>query len=320
MFKSKRRIVQILSLVMFLSVSAVAQNESKKESPQGIPVLWEDVNIGSQNLYLGPGGNAMRPNLRKITFIEEEKGGYSKKYRIKDGSGRVWVAKIGKEAQSETAAVRLIWALGYKTEINYLVPKMTIPGKGTFTNVRLEARPKEIKRLDEWKWKENPFVEKNEYHGLIVMMALLNNWDLKDSNNKILFVQNENNELHYIISDLGATFGKTGNIPLLWRLQRSRNDPADYSEATFLKKVKEGHVDFNYGGKMRELFDDITVEQARWIANLLSQLSDEQISDAFRAANYTRAEIKMLTQSVKNRISELNRVTGSNQLESKRNE
>ena len=28
----------------------------------------------------------MKPDLSRITFIEEEKGGYSKKYRIKDGS------------------------------------------------------------------------------------------------------------------------------------------------------------------------------------------------------------------------------------------
>ena len=83
----------------------------------------------------------MRPDLRRITFIKEEKGGYSKKYRVRDGSGREWVAKIGKEAQSETSAVRLLWGLGYLTEVNYLVPRVTIPGKGTFTNVRFEARP-----------------------------------------------------------------------------------------------------------------------------------------------------------------------------------
>jgi hypothetical protein len=30
----------------------------------------------------------------------------------------VWVAKIGKEAQSETVAVRLLWGAGYETEVN----------------------------------------------------------------------------------------------------------------------------------------------------------------------------------------------------------
>ena len=100
---------------------------------------------------------AGRPDLSRVTFVREETGGFSTKYRVKDGRGRTWVAKVGKEAQSETAAVRLVWAVGYVTEINYLVPRLTIDGKGTFENVRLEARPEEVKRLDEWKWSENPF-------------------------------------------------------------------------------------------------------------------------------------------------------------------
>src|SRR5205085_995648 len=82
-------------------------------------------------------------------------------------------AKVGKEEQSETAAVRLLWAVGYVTEINYLVPRVTIPGKGTFANVRFEARPKQIKRLEEWKWAKNPFVGTRAFQGLKVMMALL---------------------------------------------------------------------------------------------------------------------------------------------------
>ena len=104
-------------------------------------MLWEPVNIAERDLYLGPGGEEMKPDLSKIAFIEEEKQGHNKKYRIKDAKGQVWIAKFGSEAQPETAAVRILYGIGYKTEINYLVPSLTIPGKGTFDNVRLEARP-----------------------------------------------------------------------------------------------------------------------------------------------------------------------------------
>ncbi len=111
-------------------------------------MLWQRPDdIASRDLYLGPGGTAMRRICADITFIKEEKGGYSKKYQVRDGSGREWVAKIGKEAQSETSAIRLLWGLGYVTEINYLVPRVTIPGKGTFTNVRFEARPDELETI-----------------------------------------------------------------------------------------------------------------------------------------------------------------------------
>lgn len=279
-------------------------------------MLWRAPDdLPSRDLFLGPGGEEIKPDLSRVTFLKEETGGYSKKYRVRDGSGREWVAKVGKEAQSETAAVRLVWAVGYMTEINYLVPRLTIEGKGTFENVRLEARPKGIKRLDEWKWSDNPFVGTKELQGLIVMMALLNNWDIKDTNNKILFVSNEatgRNELHYIVSDLGATFGKVKtDIPVVWRIRRNRNDPEDFSEDPFLEDVKNGYVFLFYKGKRQDLFDYIKVEEARWIGTLLSKLSDRQITDAFRAANYSPEEVRMMTAAVRSRISELAQIPSS---------
>jgi hypothetical protein len=151
----------------------------------------------------------MRPDTSRLTFVEEEEGGYSKKYRVRDAKGRVWVAKIGKEAQPETAATRLLWAAGYVPEITYLLPRVTIPGKGTFENVRFEARPENTKRHGEWRWEENPFARTRELQGLKI---------------------------------------------------------------------------------------------------ILSRLSDRQITDAFRAANYTPQEVRMLTAEVRQRIGELTSV------------
>jgi hypothetical protein len=313
----------LILLISFSSSAIVAQDKQKKKKsvPQGTPVLWKNpADIRTRDLFLGPGGEAMKPDTSNLTFIKEEKGGYSPKFRVRDRSGREWVAKLGKEAQSETAAVRLLWAVGYPTEINYLVPCVQIKGapKKTkkkvercagqgFANVRFEARPDNVKRAGEWKWKQNPFVGTRELQGLIVMMALLNNWDTKDSNNVIFYVANSGgrSESRYVISDLGATFGKTGSFPLLWRLTRSRNHPKDYASAKFIDKVKGERVAFRYGGKNRGLFKTVTVEQAKWIGGLLSRLSDQQLSDAFRAANYSPAEISMLRQAVRRRINDL---------------
>ena len=248
----------------------------------------------------------MRPDLRRITFIKEEKGGYSKKYRVRDGAGREWVVKIGKEAQSETSAVRLLYGVGYLTEVNYLVPRVTIPGKGTFTNVRFEARPKQWDRAGEWKWNSNPFVRTPEYQGLKIMMALINNWDLKDTNNVIVQVPTDHgNELRYIISDLGATFGHASTTPIFWRITRSRNNPKNYAKSDFLEKVKGNRVVLHFGGKNRGLMKDITVDNAVWMGSWLAQLSEDQVRDAFRAANYTPAQVDLLTRTVRARTQEL---------------
>lgn len=284
------------------------KSEKQKGSPAGTPVLWrEPRDISSRNLFLGPGGARMRPNVRRLTFIKEEKGGWSKKYRVRDAAGRVWVAKVGKEAQSETASTRLLWAAGYMTEITYLVPRVTIPGKGTFQNVRFEARPENIEREGDWKWDENPFVGTRELQGLKVLMVLLNNWDTKDENNVLLAVPTQDGtQLRYAISDLGATLGDTGKWPLLWRFTRSRNDPSGFRGDKLIDEIKDdGRVDFEFSGKKRGMFNNITVEQAQWIGQLLSRLSDRQIADAFRAANYSRAEVRTLSRAVRARINEL---------------
>ena len=301
-----------ISLILMLSLSTygLAGKDKKKSAVTGTPVLWqEQADVASLNLLLGPGGEAMKPDLSKITFIRQETGGYSTKYRVKDAQGRTWVAKIGKEAQPETAATRLVWAAGYPTEINYLVPSVTIEGKGTFENVKFEARPDNVERLEIWSWDNNPFAGKPEFQGLKALMVLLENWDIKDDNNKIIAVRNEatgETELRYIISDLGATFGKTGNF-----VSRSRNKPEDYVAAKFIKGVKNNVVDFDYGGKRQNIFNDITVEHARWIGERLAKLSDDQIRDAFRAANYSADEVEMLTKALRARINELTSLQSS---------
>jgi hypothetical protein len=307
-----RKLRAIVLFILILSLTSldtgiVNAKKKKKEALTGTPVLWQQPDdITSRDLFLGPGGKAMRPDLRRITFIKEEKGGYSKKYRIRDGSGREWVAKIGKEAQSETSAVRLLWGMGYLTEVNYLVPRITIPGKGTFTNVRLEARPDSWKRGGEWKWKQNPFTGTPQLQGLKIMMALINNWDLKDSNNVIIKDRSDNgDELRYVISDLGATFGHASTTPILWRITRSRNNPEKYAKSDFLEKVKGDRVVLHFGGKNRGLMKDITVDDAVWIGSWLAQLSDDQVRDAFRAANYTPGQVDLLTRTVRARTKEL---------------
>ncbi len=304
--RALRTLVIFALLVSITSLDAgLAKPKKKKEALTGTPVLWQlPDNISSRDLFLGPGGEALRPDLRRITFIKEEKGGYSKKYRVRDASGREWVAKIGKEAQSETSAIRLLWGIGYFTEVNYLAPRVTIPGKGTFTNVRFEARPEQWDRVGEWKWKSNPFNHTAELQGLKIMMALINNWDLKDSNN-VIIKSKAGNKLYYVISDLGATFGHASTTPIFWRLTRSRNNPVNYAKSNFFEKVKGDRVVLHFGGKNRGLMKDLTIQDAQWVASLLSQLSDQQLRDAFRAANYSPGQINLLADEIRERTNEL---------------
>ena len=307
--------VTFLTVLIFLAGSTSAQTEKRRPVPSdGKPVMWRAVDISKQDVYLGPGGAEMRPDVSSITFIRNQQGGWQKKYRIKDAAGNTWVAKLGREAQPEAAAVRLLWALGYKTEINYLIPELTIPTKGTFKNVRLEARPKNVKRLERWSWRNNPFLGTNEFQGLKVMQVFFEGWDTEDIQNVILQIgDGPAPELDYVISDLGSTFGKLGtnNLPMFWRLGRSVGNQKAYEKSHFIKGVENGKLVFDVKGKNHDLYSDVTIAQGRWLTDLLLQLSDQQILDAFRAANYSPAEADAFRSAVKRRINELDKATAS---------
>jgi hypothetical protein len=317
-----RRLKVLYALILVFTLGydsdvSAAQKKKAEEMPQGTPVLWQEpADIAARDLLAGPGGEGMKPDLSSVTFVEDESAtGYSVKFRVKDGAGKEWVAKLGNEAQPETAAVRLVWAVGYVTEVNYLAPCVQIKnapkelkkdvkrceGDG-FANVRFEARPADVKRFDAWSWKSNPFVGSKEFAGLVVMMGLFNNWDLKDDNNRVIYTAGagDKGELRYIVSDLGATFGKTGNF-----ITHSRNEPEKFVKTKFVEKVEGDKVRFDLSTKNSALFDNITVEQAAWIGGLLGRLSDKQLEDAFRAANYTPDEVQMLAAALRERINQL---------------
>ena len=326
MLKTLNVFVLLLSaIVLSSSTSEAAEKRSQWKVDQreiagkGLAVLWVNANIASRDLFHGPGGKKHLPRGR-FTFVKEDLDGSSPKYVVTDQAGVKWKVKIGVEAKPETAASRLVWAVGYFADEDYFLPALTIGnlpqrlhrGRSAFTsdgvvrNVRLKRYLPGEEKIGNWMWSEAPFKGTRELNGLRVMMALINNWDLKDSNNVIVQTRaNGHNELQYIISDLGATFGHASGTPLFWRITRSRNNPKNYANSDFLKKVKDNRVELKYGGKNRGLFKNINVDDATWIASWLSQLSDQQIRDAFRAANYTPSEINLLAGEVRQRTNEL---------------
>ncbi|HJZ80839.1 MAG TPA: hypothetical protein VKD91_10855 [Pyrinomonadaceae bacterium] len=317
-----RKVLPFIAWLVLFSLTPFLLGQDKKEKSKqpdttvvGEARLWRDPgNISARDVFWGSGGEAEKPDTSKVTFVKEHPGGYSVKYEVRDGRDRKWVVKLGNEARPETTANRLLWAVGYVTELNYLVPCVHIkdapkPRKDVkrcegdgFADARFEARGEGVKRGENWAWKSNPFVGKRELHGLVVLMALLNNWDLKDENNVILQVTNADGsvERRYVISDLGATFGKTGGA-----MSHSRNEPEKYVKTKFVEGAKGDRVRFAFSGKQGELMDQVTVSDAKWIGGLLAQLSDQQLKDAFRAANFQPGEMQMLVAAVKDRINQL---------------
>ena len=324
----------MLLTLLILSAPLAAQNKDKskdKEDTAGLSrtLRQDSADLSSLNCFYGAGGKADAPDVNgKFTFVKEDSEGTSPKFEVTDDQGVHWKVKLGQEPQSETAATRLLWAAGYFVDEDYYLaqfqvtnmPRLRRGGKyvsagGTVHKARLERKIKEIKNLSTWSWFANQPQGKQEMNGLRVMMALINNWDLKSVNNSIYEIGGERRR---VVSDLGATFGNTGSP-----FTRSKSSPEDYARSKFIAKSNREFVDFvmhsrpfflaafdlpNYRERtgMEKITKHIPREDAKWLGQRLSELSQEQISDCFRSAGYTQAEVALYTQTVQKRIAELN--------------
>ena len=295
------------------------------------PVLWTDRgDIRTLDLIGGAGGKEHQP-AGKFTFVKEDMNGSSPKFIVLDDQGVRWKAKLGQEVKSETAATRLVWAAGYFTDEDYYLPELHVDNMpklkrgsqfvspdGTVTGVRMERYLKGQKKDGNWSWFKNPFTGTKEMNGLRIMMALINNWDLKEINNSIY--QEKGGPPRYVVTDLGASFGETGSA-----ITRSKSNPEDYYKSEFIQKVTADHVDFhlssrpffltaidvpNYNKRthMQDVVKNIPLADAMWLGKLLAPLSDDQLRDCFRAAGYNDKDVEENATVVKQRIMDLNRL------------
>jgi hypothetical protein len=183
-----------------------------------------------------------------------------------------------------------------------------------------------MKRGSTWGWQKNPFADTRELNGLKVLMILLNNFDAHSGNNRIIYVDAPGrSETRYYVTDLGATLGRAGGLGGT----RTKNDLVDFLSTEFVRGVEDGAVEFDYDTrptglghlsvlhpvyyrsqvKKEQAMRGIPVADARWIGSLLAQLSDEQLRDAFRAANYSEGTRESYVAAFRERINQLTRLS-----------
>jgi hypothetical protein len=182
-------------------------------------VLWRNPSdITSRDLFYGPGGKAHEPH-GPFTFEKEDKNGTNPKFDVVDQDGVKWRVKLGPEARPETVASRLVWSVGYFANEDYFLPvlqvqnmqrlhrgKSLVSKDGTMHNVRMKRHLADEKKIGEWSWSKAPFRDTQEWYRLRVLMAIMNNWDLKDINNAVYQSKSEPLEERYLVSDLGLVW------------------------------------------------------------------------------------------------------------------
>jgi hypothetical protein len=125
--------------------------------------------------------------------------------------------------------------------------------------------------------------------------------------------------------DLGATLGRAGGLGG----KRSKNNLEHFLSTRFVRGIEDdGTVEFDYDTRPTKLgmlsvvyppyyrgqvkkeksMRGIPVDHARWIGSLLSQLTDQQLHDAFDAARYDRATKNAYVNALRERINQLTRL------------
>ena len=301
----------------------------------GPAVLWRDpVDISSRDLFYGAGGKAHEPH-GPFTFEKENMQGTSPKFDVIDQDGVRWGVKMGIEARPETVASRLVWAVGYFANEDYFVRELRVLNMphlrrgqsqvfsgGIVYNVRLKRHLSDEKKIGIWSWSNNPFTRTRELNELRVLMAVINNWDLKDLNNAIYQARGPKPQQRYLVTDLGASFGSTNLNP------GAKGNWKAYCHSKLIRNTSSGFVDFNVPSTppMEYLFDlpeftrrlgllwlghHIPVQDAVWMGRLLAQLSPGQIRDAFRAGGYSPQEVEAFSREFERRIGQLQRLPQS---------
>lgn len=295
------------------------------------PELWHLPSaIDHEDLLDGLGGSSGRPQ-GNFTFEKEDMNGSSPKIVVRDSQHVKWTVKMGPEAQPETVASRFVWAAGFFAREDYWLDRIQVQDMpahlkrggnlvhdGVIENVRLEHIPDGEKKMGGWKWHANSFKGTRELHALAVLMAVINNWDLKDSNNSVY--RDKAGREYYAVSDLGASFGGNGEG---LTDARSKGNVKTYETSKFITKATARYVDFATPAlpnpldnlrlpqdaherlAMRSVTKHIPRADAKWIGSLLGQLSHQQICDAFRAGGYSPTEAEAYAAIVEERIRRL---------------
>jgi len=281
--------------------------------------VWHPTDVGTRNLARGQEGPKSFAPHQVITcdYVGTPTSGTTPKFNCKMPDGDVIRVKYGRtegEVYAEVVASRLFWALGFVTDAAYQVKVRcrdcpADPWRATQPRLRVATfDPAMVERQvageeiahrpnQGWKFKELDLVDaaaggasRAQLDALILLAAFVQHGDNSANNQRFVCPESAlkkeggrttcTEPLMYI-SDLGSTFGR-GNI---WDQQTIGR--ANYKEWSRVPMWDDpATCRAKLGAKLRQatLKDPVVTEAGRrFLADLLVQLTDDQIRDIFEA-------------------------------------
>jgi hypothetical protein len=286
--------------------------------------VWQQKEIASADILAGPQSYIAVPPEQEVVchYVEGREEGYAPKFKCKlEGAGETVLVKYkSRETFAELAASRLLWALGFYADEYYPVKLKCLGWPGSvqgqaeriFEDAIIERNfPGEIGEFADqgWDWeeldeKQLEGANRAEIDALKLLAVFIQHTDSKREQQRLGCYPKEihkQNELVIckqpvlMIQDLGATFGKgdakvtsTSQMTLhawknekIWNVKREEAYKTEHpGQRVCIGNLVSAEFAFRDGFSDPE----ISEEGRKFLANLLNQLSDQQIYDLFRVA------------------------------------
>jgi hypothetical protein len=308
--------VSLAAAALLASSAIVTACGGAKRPMQASPAvpgatLWErPTDLASRDTYFGPWGREYAPNpVDTYDLVERKHTGVNLGMTVVDSKGREWSIKqaypggMDDESPVEVAVSRLLSAVGYHQPPVYYLPSFTLKddwGTHVEPGGRFRLKIEQLKDDGIWRWDENPFIGSKPYQGLLVMLMMFNDTDLKNSNNS-LYERRVGGKVEklYVVRDVGAALGDLNPI------SPRKGNPEAFEKTPFILGVNGRHVDLNADRWYTKLVRDrITVDDVQWAAALLAQLNDRQWRDAFRAGGFEPNAANRFIRTLREKITE----------------
>jgi hypothetical protein len=279
--------------------------------------VWRSTNVASLDLARGPDvAGDIAPNATvSCNYVDKKMTGRSPKFTCAISPKDEVKVKYGRtngEVYAEVAATRLLWALGLGADAMYPVKVMC---RGCPRDLRKEAKvtrrqvvfdPAAIERKMKgtelewndtvgWKWSELDLVDpatapaqRTQRDALKLLAALLQHTDSKTQQQRLLCLDEPATKKpatcarpFMMINDLGLTFGHSN---LLNRNSQGSANFEKWSEESVWRKPEK--CEANLAGSLTSTLRNPVISEPgrKFLADLLVQLTDKQLTDLFKVA------------------------------------
>jgi hypothetical protein len=296
--------------------------------------VWKQTNVSAMDIKAGPTGKgAYAPEATvNCEWVDKKMAGRSPKFTCvipPDDEVKVKYGADNGEVFAEVAATRLLWALGFGADRMYPVKVVCkgCPSDVKDTSVAAIERKMDGEEIESdiesgWAWRELDLIDPDKggaplahRDALKLLAVFLQHTDSKAAQQRLSCLDDEGDDVKtddkkddgdacertfMFMQDVGLTFGRA-----------SRSNGAGSSAS--LKEWSEAPIWKDKGrcvGNMRKSLTgtlkdpQISEEGRKFLAGLLTQLTDQQLRDLFAVARFDRRPVSVLEPTARTTVDQ----------------